>query len=311
MHELEDGVWRVTLPLPTRPSHVHCYVLPGDDGWTLVDTGLGLPDAPERWATELAQLDGEITRILVTHFHPDHVGAAADVAALTGATVYQGSVDLQQCRLVWGGTDWSSVLVAWFHRHGAPAGVTRELVALGSSMSELVRYAVDAVAVDPGDAIDGWKLVGAAGHADGQLTLLRDGVLIAADHVLERITPAVGLWPASRPDPLADYLRSLERTIELAPRIAYPGHGEPFREPAHRARQIIAHHRERLHATEVALTQEPRTGFDVSFDLFGADLAPATRRFAVAETLSHLERLVNEGRASAREDVGIVSYTAG
>ena len=48
----------------------------------------------------------------------------------------------------------------------------------------------------------------------------------------------------------------------------------------------------------------PRTAYEVSFDLFGAELKPASRRFAVAETLSHLERLVLEERAERVEDVG-------
>jgi hypothetical protein len=59
-----------------------------------------------------------------------------------------------------------------------------------------------------------------------------------------------------------------------------------------------------------ALGQEPRTGYDLSFDLFGASLQPAGRRFAVAETLSHAERLVHEGKARRHEDDGTVTYTA-
>ena len=120
MDELDGGIRRVTLPLPTRPGHVHSYLLPGEDGWTIVDTGLGLPDAKERWAGELAGLPGPVTRIVVTHFHPDHVGAAADLVELTGAPVSQGRVDYEQCRLVWGGQDWADVLVEWFRRHGCP-----------------------------------------------------------------------------------------------------------------------------------------------------------------------------------------------
>ena len=99
--ELPGGIRRITCELPTRPGHVHTYLLPGDDGWTLVDTGLGLPDAAERWAAELAGVPGEVARILITHFHPDHVGAAADVAALTGAPVHQGTLDYEQCSRVW------------------------------------------------------------------------------------------------------------------------------------------------------------------------------------------------------------------
>src|SRR5581483_9310895 len=52
-----------------------------------------------------------------------------------------------------------------------------------------------------------------------------------------------------------------------------------------------------------------RTGFDVSHDLFGSALPPIQRRFAVAEALSHLERLVVEGRAARHEDDRGVTLT--
>jgi glyoxylase-like metal-dependent hydrolase (beta-lactamase superfamily II) len=135
-------------------------------------------------------------------------------------------------------------------------------------------------------------------------------VLIGGDHLLQRITPAVGLYPESRPDPLGDYLRSLERTIELNPRIVYPGHGEPIEDAPGRACEIIAHHVGRLDDFAAALTPEPRSGFEISHDVFGRQLGPPQRRFAVAETLSHLERLVREGRAARDEDRRRVTYTA-
>jgi glyoxylase-like metal-dependent hydrolase (beta-lactamase superfamily II) len=147
------------------------------------------------------------------------------------------------------------------------------------------------------------------GHADGHLCLARDGVIVSGDHLLDPISPAVGLYPDSRPDPLGDYLASLGRTIELAPRLALPGHGEPLTDPVGRARALVEHHRVRLEETAAALGAEPRTGYDVSFALFGAELAPAARRFAVAETLSHLERLVAEGGAARGRDGGTVTYT--
>lgn len=310
MDELPGGIRRVTLPLPTRPGHVHSYLLPGDDGWTLVDTGLGLPDAPERWADELRALEGEVVRIVVTHFHPDHVGAAADLAALTGAPVAQGRLDYEQCALVWGGEDWADVLLEWFARHGVPGDVTDELIGQGSLYRPFVRFQPDPELLEPGDHVDGWRVVAAPGHADGQIMLHRDGVLVAADHVLDRISPTVGLWPRSRPDPLGDYLGALEATIALDATLALPGHGEPLETPAERARELLVHHRERLEATAGSLGDDPRSAYDVSFPLFGDDLKPSARRFAVAETLSHLERLVLEGGARRHEDVGVVTYTA-
>jgi glyoxylase-like metal-dependent hydrolase (beta-lactamase superfamily II) len=310
MDELAEGIRRVTLPLPARPGHVHAYLLPGEDGWTIVDTGLGLPDARERWAAELDGLPGRVVRIVVTHFHPDHVGAALDLAELTGAPVSQGRLDYEQCDLVWGHDDWADVLVDWFRCHGVPDHVMLELIEQGSRYRPFIRYQPDPELLDPGDHVDGWRTVAAPGHADGQLMLLRDGVLVAADHLLGRISPTVGLWPRSRLDPLGDYLGALEETIALEARLALPGHGEPIVDPAGRARELIEHHRERLAATAAALGDEPRSGYEVSHPLFGDDLTPSARRFAVAETLSHLERLVLEGGATRYEGVGSVTYTS-
>ena len=135
-------------------------------------------------------------------------------------------------------------------------------------------------------------------------------MLVAADHLLGTITPTVGLWPRSRPDPLGDYLDALEATIALDARLALPGHGEPIADPSGRAREIIAHHHERLDSTVAALGPEPLSAYAVSLPLFGAELKPSARRFAVAETLSHLERLTLEGRARRIEDDISVTYTS-
>jgi glyoxylase-like metal-dependent hydrolase (beta-lactamase superfamily II) len=296
---LADGIDRLTLPLPTGPRHVHCYAVDG----LLFDTGLGLGAAP--WEGL-----GAVARIAITHFHPDHVGGAAAAAAATGARVHQGVLDYAQCERVWGSRDWPERMADWFRTHGVPVALTDELIDQGHAFAPFIRFARDPALLHEGDELEGWQVLELPGHADGHLGFLRDGVLIAGDHVLPDISPAVGLYPDSRPDPLGDYLASLERTIALAPRVAYPGHGEPIQDPAQRARALIEHHRRRLVETEAALTTSTQSAYDVSLAVFGAELGPTQRRFAVAETLSHLERLVHEGRASRGGDDKAVTYTA-
>jgi glyoxylase-like metal-dependent hydrolase (beta-lactamase superfamily II) len=310
MDELAGGIRRLTFPLPLGIRHVHCYVLPGPDGWTLVDTGLGLPDASGRWERVLADLDAPVSRIVVTHFHPDHVGGGEDAQALTGATVLQGRRDYEQCLRVWGSEDWSERLADYLRAHGLPQPVADELRQESRTFAPFIRFARDPQLLGEGDEVDGWRVVELPGHADGHICLLRDGVLVAGDHLLGVITPTVGLYPESRPDPLADYQASLQRTIELAPEVALPGHGDAVTDPVTRAHEILEHHERRLDETTAALGPKARNAYEVSVALFGTSLDASGRRFALAETLAHLERLVQEGRAARTGDDRNVSYTA-
>jgi glyoxylase-like metal-dependent hydrolase (beta-lactamase superfamily II) len=309
--ELEDGIRRITLALPLGIDHVHCYLVPADEGdWMLVDTGLGLPDAGERWSQTLAGLDAPVGRIVVTHFHPDHVGAAAVVARLTGAPVYQGADDYAQCLRTWGEGRDEGRMPEYLREHGTPEADVESFLEEAAAFVRLVRFERDPVLLSPGERIEGWEVLLLPGHADGHLALLRDGVLVAGDTLLGAITPNVGLYPDSRPDPLADYLASLERIAELAPRLALPGHGDPIHDPAGRARELIEHHRKRLEVTTMALDGDPRSAYDVSLTLFPDPLSPTLRRFALAETCAHLEYLVERGGARRVDENGRVSYLA-
>ena len=252
-----------------------------------------------------------MARIFVTHFHPDHVGAAADVAELTGAPVHQGELDYAQCELVWGNREWPQRIADWFHTHGVPDGDhggADRTPATSTGRSSATSRTRGCSARATGST------AGSSSRRPGTRTASsacsRTACSSRPTTCSARISPTVGLWPESRPDPLGDFIASLERTIELAPRIALPGHGDPIADPVARAHELIEHHRERLAFTEASLGDEPRSGYEVSFALFGAELKPASRRFAVAETLSHLERLVLEERAERHEDVGSVAYTA-
>jgi glyoxylase-like metal-dependent hydrolase (beta-lactamase superfamily II) len=307
--ELAEGIRRVTFPLPLGIDHVHCYFLrAGDGSWTLVDTGLGLPGGEERWEPVLGSLDGPVERIVVTHFHPDHVGDAATVAELTSAPVFEGRLDREQSVRIWGGGAGPERYLAHLRSHGMPAIEVDELGDESAALRQLVHLPAEPQPLEPGDTVDGWRVLHLPGHADGHLALLRDGVLIAGDTILSRISPIVGVYPDARPDPLGDFLASLETIVELAPTIAFAGHEEPVTDPAGRARELELHHRKRLDDVSALLSRDPRSGYDVAIGLFGAELAPSLRRFALAEALAHLERLVREGRAERADEDGAVLY---
>jgi glyoxylase-like metal-dependent hydrolase (beta-lactamase superfamily II) len=298
MIEMEKDVCRATFSIPFGIDHVHCYLLRSSTGgWTLVDTGLGSRDPKARWSPVLDELDAPVERIVVTHMHPDHVGGARDVAELTGAPVLQGREDHEQCRRAWGERN-PELFVSYWVGHGMPEETVAGIVAESDRLIAAVHWVEHPdVLLEAGDDVDGWRVEILRGHADGHIVLLRDDVMIAGDTILDGITPAIGLYPNSRPDPLGDYLESLARIEELAPRVAYAGHRDPVHDPAGRARQIRAHHEERLDRAEAALDGAPRSAYDVSLALFQDALSTTLRRFATAESLAHLERLVGEGRA--------------
>jgi glyoxylase-like metal-dependent hydrolase (beta-lactamase superfamily II) len=285
---------------------VHCYFLRSSNGgWILVDTGLGSRDPERRWRPVLDELDAPLEQIVVTHMHPDHVGGARDIAGLTGAPVLQGREDYEQCVRAWGSHDPRRFVDYWVS-HGMPREAVDGIVRDSARLLDAVHWMRDPQLVEAGEEIDGWRVEVLRGHADGHIVLLKDGVMIAGDTILGGITPAIGLYPNSRPDPLGDYLTTLARIEQLAPRIAYAGHKDPIEDPAARAREIRAHHEDRLRRAQAALDGRPLSAYEISLKLFETDLSPTLRRFATAESLAHLERLVYDGRAE-RVDGGYVT----
>ena len=234
------------------------------------------------------------SRIFITHMHPDHVGGAEAAAEATGAPGDPGAARLRAVRARLGigrlaGADRRVVHPA--RRAAARVGGADRVGARVRGLRPL-RLEPDARRAGRRDR----RLAGLAtpGHADGHLEPPpRTACSIAGDTLLTPITPAIGLYPESRPDPLGDYLDTLGRLAELAPaaRVRRP------RAAGRRARPRAAPRSPRT-TRSGSTARRPRSvpsrarGFDLSHDLFGRDLPPIQRRFAVAETLSHLERLV-------------------
>ena len=138
----------------------------------------------------------------------------------------QGALDYEQCELVWGNDAWPQRIADWFLLNGVPRAVAEELLESGSIYRPFIRYQPDPELVGAGDRVDGWELVAAPGHATASSSCTGTGSSSPPTTCSSRPHPTVGLWPASRPDPLGDFLQSLETVVALDPAIALPGHGE-------------------------------------------------------------------------------------
>ena len=302
---LGGGVHRITHRLPWALDHVHCYAVEDPDGWTIVDTGLGTPGTEKRWREALSSLGSpRIRRIVLTHYHPDHLGASAALADLTGAEeIVQGADDAVLTRHAWGDERDLEAFERYLRLHGMPASLADDSTSDEGGL--LVRPASPTRLVGEGDALEiggeRFDVLVLPGHADGHIGLVgeRTGRMFGGDVILDEITPNVGRWEDTRPDPLAAYLETLRRISELGPSIVYPGHRRPIVDVPGRAAEIAAHHDVRLEEAEAALRGGAHTTYEVVLAIWGEELGFHERRFALVEAISHLERLERLGRARA------------
>ncbi len=290
------GIRRITLPIPYPVGHVHLYLLEGD-GLALVDTGLD-PALLTEALSALGVRPAELKALVVTHHHPDHYALAGWLEA-QGVPVWMRKEEIRRGHRFWLESErWLAEGAEAFRAHGAPEGLLRKM----AEATRATRAAVHppqnprALPEDEPFSLVGMRfhVLATPGHAEGQAALLRDdGALILGDAALSGISPMIARWAYSNPDPLGDYFQTLATLERVDARAVFPGHREPF-DLAARVREIRAHHEERLEATLNALSGGPKTAWEVGLRLF-PEVAEAERRFALAETLAHLEHLVARG----------------
>lgn len=284
------------------------YLLRSERGFTLVDTGWGGRRSFAALADALNAAGAtpyDVSLIVLTHTHRDHCGHAAWFQQHSGARIGVNASELMyHARLRAQGDD-AGAWESWFR----DAGVTRldreRLVSVSCARhSEMVDVDPDFV-IEDGETVDLGPFDVTAlltpGHAPGHLCLFEPhrGILFSGDHVLPRITPNIGLDMLSSPDPLGDYLASLERVRSLNASVVLPGHEGPFVGLAERTDQTIAHHRRRIANILSVVGDGELTGWEVAqrmrwsypWDAIGA----RGRRAALAEALAHLRFLVQRG----------------
>ncbi|WP_298482720.1 MBL fold metallo-hydrolase [uncultured Chloroflexus sp.] len=315
------NLYQLRLPLPFALNHVNVYLLRDAQGWTVIDTGLHTPAGEAGWQAAFAELDLEprqIHTIVLTHFHPDHFGMAGWLHERSGARVLLAPREIELAEEVWmHRADHDDPSLRHFLRHGMPADLVQQVVGAIAALRAATRPHPPLTPLPAGT----WLTMGerrflaihAPGHSDGQLVFYApdDRLALVGDQVLLKITPHIGVWPESEPDPLRKYLASLNELATLEVELALPGHGKTITGWAERVAELQAHHHERLAAMLEAVRNGAETAFAVAQQVFAVErFTPHEARFAVAETIAHLEWLVTDGMIARHEDDELVRYTA-
>ena len=305
------GVEAVRIDLPFRLNHVNCFMAENEQGWTVIDAGLNNDDTRALWKRKL---DGKkVTDLLVTHYHPDHFGYAGGLQEKTGAKVWMTEIDAQA-----GMTSWADPFLESIPDNYRASGIpeeqsmqmtknTEEFKPLVSPLPQIGEYMAEGDLVQIGRFE--YRVIFTPGHSDGMICFYNEEqkTLFSADHILPKITPNISYWFHGNADPLASYLDSLKKVRELDAEFVIPSHGKPFYNANQRIDELLAHHDERLDET-LETINKPLSIFRACENLFQRPLTVHEMRFAVGETLAHLENLRHKQECTRELVDGIWLY---
>ena len=321
--EIAAGIYRIPVPLVGNPlKELNAYLLKGENGNLLIDTGFRQPACREALFSGLRELGvrrGE-TEVLLTHLHSDHSGLAPEAAG--ERTIYMSEVDRPHLDdRAYGEKHWERMNER-FRTEGFP----RHLLARMSETNPARSMAPPSGGHYQGLA-DGQILERGGcriqcllmpGHTPGQMCywLPERGILFTGDHVLFDITPNITFWPVMA-DALGSYLESLRKIRAYDPALTLPGHRKSG-DLKTRVDQLLSHHQRRLEEALNVVKAHPGRG---AYELAGhmtwkirasswADFPVAQKWFAVGECMSHLDHLIVLGRLRRETVDGKAAYYA-
>ncbi len=317
---LVPGVEWLCMPLPFALNHINLWLLADGDGYAAVDTGFAQDPIKDAWKSALTER--LLTRVIVTHCHPDHLGLAAWLEQETGAGLWiaQGEYLAAHMMVEQVAGYRISAMVEFFRRHGLDAARMDGLVQRGNGYKRGVpeipatyRRLFPDQRLRIGD--HEWRTIVGHGHAPEHMSLYcaELGVLISGDMLLPRISTNISVM-ASTPlaDPLGLFLASIDEYLALpTDTLVLPSHGRPFRGLHARVEQLHAHHAQRCALLLDACRGTPKSAAELIPVLFDREIPdPHQTMFAMGESIAHLNYLEHAGKLQRIEEAGLIRFVS-
>jgi len=320
--EVADGVLWFRLPLPMKLDHVNIYALDDGDGWTLIDTGMRTKAGI---AALKAVMDGPlggkpVTRVILTHHHPDHVGMAGRLMR-DGATLWATRTAYLTARMLMLDVQdtYTEESVNFYKRAGMAADVLdgrlQERPFNFSDICDPMPLGYNRIRQDDVLSFGGrrWTVHVGNGHAPEHATFwsLDDNLVLAGDQILPSISPNIGVYPTEiEADPVAEWLEACNRFLPMAQEdhLVLGGHKLPFTGLPTRMRQLIDNHHGVLNRLRKHL-KTPATAGDCFQPIFKREIGAGEYGLALVESFAHCQHLFHTGEATrSLTDAGAYIY---
>lgn len=309
--EVAPGVVWIRMPLPMILNHINLWGIQDDDGWAVVDTGMRTEETLGAWRSIFANAQEQrpLTRVFVTHMHPDHIGMAGWLTRKFNCRLWMTRLEYLNCRVLVAdtGREAPDDGVLFYKRAGwDDSSIEAYRARFGNfgkrihALPDSYRRMVDGEQIKIGKNV--WTVVVGTGHSPEHACLYSPDLklLISGDQVLPRISSNVSVHP-TEPDanPMRDWLESLEKIKRLVPDdvLVLPSHNDCFRGLHARLDYLIQSQLRILNRLRQSLRERKR-----AIDVFGALFARAINpqdssllAMATGEGLACINYLVHRG----------------
>lgn len=323
--DIIPGVKWLRMPVGGSLQFINVWAIADGDGWTVVDTGLQTRETAQAWREAFkGGLEGRpVTRVIVTHLHPDHIGLAGWMTRKFQCRLWMTRLEYMQCRMLIADTGREAPEdgIRFYQAAGwdedAIETYRTKFGGFGKAIYQLpdsYRRLTDGEEFRIGDHV--WRVVTGNGHSPDHACLYSPelGLLISGDQVLPRISSNVSVFPTEPDaDPLLDWMSSCRKVKAAVPDdvLVLPAHNDPFRGLHARLDHLVNGHERSLGRLKALLAKEPKRAVDVFGALFARPIGPDLLNMATGEGLAHINCLVERGEIVGEPDAdGVVWYRA-
>jgi len=319
--DIAPGVKWLRMPLGGRLGFINVWAVPEDDGWAIIDTGMGGPDTLQAWRDAFSgPLAGmRATRVFVTHMHPDHIGMAGWLTRKFDCRLWITRLEFLTCHKLAADTGREAPQdgVGFYRAAGWDAEALETYRARFGAFGKMIHALPDSFRrlTDGDEVVIGgraWRVVVGSGHSPEHACLYSPELklLISGDQVLPKITSNVAVFPTEpEANPLQDWFGSLARIRAEVPDdvLVLPAHNAPFFGLHARIDAILAGHERGLSRLRAAMA-EPKRVVDLLSVLFRTRIDESNRGMATGEALAHLNYLLARGEATRAADENGVDW---